>query len=91
MLLHTPLPWNIFISVTDEGSKSCALNFLKIKTLQSLEGFEISTVKRRAFYTFVVVIVPLPFHPQLYLRANISPIRHQSGLEQRKAKSVISR
>lgn len=86
MLLHTPLPWNIFISVTE-----CALNFLKIKTLQSLEGFEISTVKCRVFYTFVVVIVPLPFHPQLYLRANISPIRHQSGLEQGKAKSVISR
>lgn len=67
MLLHTPFPWNIFISVTDEGSKSCSLNFLKIKSLQPLEGFEISTVKCRAFYTFVVVTVHLPLYPQLCL------------------------
>lgn len=91
MLLCTPLPWNIFISVTDEGSELYALHFLKIKSLQSLEGFEVSAVECRAFYTSVVVIVRLPFCPQLCLCASVSPMRHQSSLEQRKAKSVIFR
>lgn len=91
MLLCTPLPWNIFTSITDECSGSYALNFFKIKSLQSLEGFEVTTVECRAFYIFVVVIFPLPFCPQLCLRASTSPIRHQSGLEQRKAKSDIFR
>lgn len=75
MLLHTHLPRNICISVTDEESKLCALNFLKVKSLQLLGGFEISTINGRDFYTFVVVIVLPPAFPHSHVfSANVSPV-----------------
>lgn len=60
---HSRLPRNTCISVTDEGAKLCALNFLEVKSTQLLGGFAISTTSCRDFYTSVVVRVPPPAPP----------------------------
>lgn len=60
---HSRLPWNTCTSVTDEGSKLCALNFLEVKSTQLLEGFEISTINCRDFILlllqwFLLLLLP---------------------------------